>query len=309
MVLIGDPPRAAPVYGRGSDGGQGSLQCPVPSMRLRATLLAVCTVLLAGCGATYVAERATGFQQPYLGTPRYAELTPKQATEATQINQPLGRGAADSIATAIGMDPAKAFTPEQYQLFMSGGGVGGQQQPVELVKQAVAILSNTAGSPLQVTIGDQPSSIVLGSYGLYVDPQGNLMSAANAAAPTRQVNEVLKPDGYLTQWCSDNGLDTALVALYASPFTREAAYSVLAQKEGGTAQLVTHASESGDTRVGMPMAPSIWITNFALMYMLSPDLAAKLPAYWAPIPEDVAQAIADSPNGQVSYVEWQSAFK
>lgn len=278
-------------------------------MRLRAFTLVVCTALLAGCGTTYLAERETGFAQPYLGTPRYAELAPKQATEAAQINQPLGREAADSIAAAIGMDVAKAFTPEQYQLFMSVGGVGGQQQPVDLVKQAVAILSNTTGSPLDVTIDGERSSVVLGSYGLYVDTQGNLMSAANAAAPTRQVNEVLKPDGYLTQWCSDNGLDSALVALYASPFTREAAYSVLAQKEGGTAQLVTHEASSGDSRVGMPMAPSIWITNFALMYMLSPDLAAKLPAYWAPIPNDVAEAIANSPNGQVPYAEWQEAFE
>ena len=278
-------------------------------MRLRAVALAVCTVLIAGCGVTYVVERETGFLQPYLGTPRYAELAPKQATDASQINQPLGREAADSIAASLGMDTGKAFTPEQYQLFISAGGVGGQQQPVELVKQAIAILSNTAGSPLDVTIGGVPSSVVLGSYGLYVDPQGNLMSAANAAAPTRQVNEVLKPDGYLTQWCSDNGLDSALVALYASPFTREAAYSVFAQKEGGTAQLVTHESGAGDARVGMPMAPSIWITNFALMYMLSPDLAAKLPAYWAPIPDDVAAAIANSPNGQVPYADWQAAFE
>ena len=265
-------------------------------------------MLLAGCGVTYVAERETGFLQPYLGTPRYAELAPKQATAASQINQPLGREAADSIAASLGMDIGKGFTAEQYELFMSAGGVGGQQQPVELVKQAIAILSNTAGSPIEVTVGGVRSSVVLGSYGLYVDPQGNLMSAANEAAPTRQVNEVLKPDGYLTQWCSDNGLDSALVALYASPFTREAAYSVFAQKAGGTAQLVTHQSSSGDARVGMPMAPSIWLTNFALMYLLSPELAAKLPAYWAPIPDKVAQAIADSPNGQVPYAEWQGTF-
>ena len=270
--------------------------------------LATSALLLTGCAGNLAAFRETGFEQPYLGTPRYAALAPKQATTAEEINQPIGRAAADALAAQLGLDPSKAFTREQYDLFMSGGGIGGQQGPVALVKQAVGILANTAGSPLETTIGGVRSSAVLGSYGLYVDPQGNLMSAANAAAPTRQVNEVLKPSGYLTQWCSANGLDDVLVALYASPFTREAVYSVIAQKEGGTDQLVPHHDGFSVTKVGMPMAPSIWITNFLLMYLLSPDLAAKLPAAWAPIPDEVAQAIEASPNGQVPYADWQASF-
>jgi hypothetical protein len=58
----------------------------------------------------------------------------------------------------------------------------------------------------------------------------------------------------------------------------------------------------------MSMAPSIWIVNFAAVYTLNPQLAAKMPARWAPIPTNVAQAIAASPTGQVPYSKYQSSF-
>jgi hypothetical protein len=56
------------------------------------------------------------------------------------------------------------------------------------------------------------------------------------------------------------------------------------------------------------MAPSIWIVNFALIYTLNPSLAAKMPVRWAPIPANVAQAIAASPTGQVPFSEYKSSF-
>lgn len=56
------------------------------------------------------------------------------------------------------------------------------------------------------------------------------------------------------------------------------------------------------------MVPSIWIANFLLIYAVSPTAAAQMPAAWAPIPTDVANAISASETGQVSYSQYQSYF-
>jgi hypothetical protein len=56
------------------------------------------------------------------------------------------------------------------------------------------------------------------------------------------------------------------------------------------------------------MVPSIWIVNFQLTYILNPALAAKMPAYWTPIPEAVAQAIKASPDGRVRFGDYRASF-
>ena len=48
--------------------------------------------------------------------------------------------------------------------------------------------------------------------------------------------------------------------------------------------------------------------NFALIYTLKPELAAKMPARWTPIPPRVARAIEKSETGQVRYKRYASAF-
>jgi hypothetical protein len=266
-------------------------------------------LVLTGCTGRLAAYVETGFEEPYVGTARFAHLAAPQATTTEQVNAPLGREAADRIAAELGLDASRALTPQQYQLFMSGGGVGGEAAPVALVKESAAILTNSRSNPMRVDVDGQQFDIVLGSYGLYVDPQGNLMSAANADSPTRQVNDVLKPDGYLTTWCQANGLMSVLEGLYASAFTREAVYGVISQREAGTAQIVLHEDGWETSYVGIPMVPAIWITNFALIYMLSPDLAAQMPAYWEPLPHALAQALRSSPNGQVPYSEWRALLE
>ena len=264
--------------------------------------------LLAGCGGTMAETISTGFDQPYLGTPRYAHLAPPLATNAEQVNEPLGQEAADAIAAELGLDKQRAFSAEQYQQFISGDGVGGQQTPAQLVRESLVILSNVNGSPINVTVDGVSTPTVLASYGLYVNSEGMLMSPAVKGAPTSEVNEVLKPGGYLFQWCKQNGAEATLAALLDSGFTREAVYGAVSQKDGGTAQLVTNQKGLTTSTVGMPMAPSIWITNFALMYMLSPQAAAQLPAYWSPIPEEVATALRASPTGQVPYADYRQYF-
>ena len=57
------------------------------------------------------------------------------------------------------------------------------------------------------------------------------------------------------------------------------------------------------------MAPPLWIVNFALLYILKPSLAAAMPAYWAPIPPEVADAVKASPTGQVPFEDYASYFE
>ncbi|MFL5332401.1 MAG: hypothetical protein ACJ8H8_04305 [Geminicoccaceae bacterium] len=59
---------------------------------------------------------------------------------------------------------------------------------------------------------------------------------------------------------------------------------------------------------GLSMVPSIWEINFMLVYVLNPRLAAKMPAYWAPIPGPVVAALEGSGNGRVPFSEYASYF-
>ena len=120
--------------------------------------------------------------------------------------------------------------------------------------------------------------IVLGSYGLMVNTAGMLESPANTDAPTRQVNTVIEPGGYLARWCRQNGAQASLRMLYRSAYTSEVVYGNKAQQQSGVAQLVPNQKGARSSIVGMSMAPSIWIVNFALVYTLNPRLAAKMPA-------------------------------
>ena len=56
------------------------------------------------------------------------------------------------------------------------------------------------------------------------------------------------------------------------------------------------------------MAPSLWLTNFALLYTLKPSIAAQMPAYWTPIPAPVAGAIRATRTGFVPYGPYASYF-
>jgi hypothetical protein len=272
------------------------------------SLAGACALSLGGIQASALASPATGFTSPFSGTPRYERFAPKQATTPAQINAPLGQRAADRLAVDIGLDPKKVFTPKQYALFVSGKGVDGQAAPAKLVDESVKILTNTRRRPLYSNVDGQLTATVLASYGVMVNTAGMLESPANTDAPTRQVNSVLMPGGYMGQWCRANGAEKSMRNLYASAYTREAVYGNASQQQSGVAQLVANQKAGTTTTVGMSMAPSIWIVNFALIYTLNPKLAAKMPAWWTPIPADVASAIAASPNGQVPWSQYSASF-
>ncbi|SEM02504.1 hypothetical protein [Rhodococcus maanshanensis] len=251
----------------------------------------------------------TGFAIPFAGAPGYEHLAPTQMTSPDQLNQPLGQQAADEIAGEVGLNRNDALSEEQYRDLITGGGVGGSREAAEVIDECARILTNTNGRPLYSDVDGRPTPSVLASYGLYVNPGGLLESPANADAPTRQVNSLIAPGGFVGTWLRNNGATQTLIALYRSAYTVQAVYGFAAQQISGAAQLVTNTKAGVNSEVGMSMAPPLWIVNFALLYILKPALAAAMPAHWAPIPPAVADAIKSSPTGQVPFSAYASYFR
>jgi len=281
--------------------------------RLRlATPIAIAALSVTSLAASQAVARqaasGTGFAQPFAGVPKYEKFAPTEATSARQVNGPLGTKATDQIAHELGLNKRNVFTAQQYRLFTTGRGVGGKLAAAKLADASVRILTNTTGNPLFAKINGKLTAIVVGSYGLMVNTAGMLESPANTDAPTRQINALLVPGGYLATWCRQNGASASLRMLYRSAYTSEVPYGGKAQQQSGVAQLVPNQKGRTGTIVGMSMAPPLWIVNFALIYTLNPSLAAKMPASWTPIPANVALAIAESPTGQVPYSQYASSF-
>lgn len=250
----------------------------------------------------------TGWVAPDSGTPKFEKYSPVELTRSRQLNEPIGQAAADAIARGLRLDKSKAFTKRQFRLFVTGRGVDGDPATAKTIDEAVRILTNTTGKPLYSDVNGTLTATVLASYGLMVNEQGLLQSPANATAPTRQVNAFFMPGGYMATWMKNNGARKSLAMLYASAYTSEAVYSLQAQDLGGEAQLVTNVKGSRSAVVGMSMVPALWLVNFCLIYTLSPELAATMPARWAAIPQPVADAIANSAHGQVPFSDYQSYF-
>ena len=248
----------------------------------------------------------TGFTQPFRGARPYVPLAPPKAAASAPLHQAIGQQRADRIAHRLGLTREDAFTPRQYRLFVRGGGVDGSKRAARILDRSVKIFVNTVGHPLYADVAGRRTPTVLGSYGLFVTHAGLLESLANQHAPTRKANAYIQPGGYLGNWCRHNHATRTLQALYASGYTVEAAYGFKSQQESGTAQLVTNTLDGRHTRVGMSMVPSIWMVNFALLWVLRPSLAAEMPSAWAPIPRRVAHAIEASPTGQVRYAAYRS---
>lgn len=276
------------------------------------TVLALVGVCVLSFGTTRMAGAQpvtetvdTGFVIPFAGAPGYESVAPTQMTSPDQLNQPLGQQVADEIAAQIGLDSSDALTDEQYRDLITGGGVGGNREDAEVIDECARILTNTNGRPLY----SGTTSSVLASYGLYVNPDGLLESPANADAPTRQVNTLIAPGGFVGTWLRNNGATHTLIALYQSAYTVQAVYGFAAQQISGQAQLVTNTKGDVSSEVGMSMAPPLWIVNFALLYILKPSLAAAMPAHWAPIPSAVADAVKASPTGQIAFADYASYFE
>ncbi|MGW6376076.1 hypothetical protein ACWFRB_08425 [Rhodococcus sp. NPDC055112] len=295
--------------------GPGHRRAATPHRRIT-SVLALIGVCLLSLAATQTASGEpaadaadTGFAIPFAGAPGYERLAPTQMTSPGQLNQPLGQQAADEIAGQVGLNRADALSDQQYRDLITGGGVGGSRDAAEVIDACARILTNTNGRPLYSNVDGDPTPSVLASYGLYVNTSGLLESPANADAPTRQVNSLIAPGGFVGTWMRNNGATQSLIALYRSAYTVQAVYGFASQQISGAAQLVTNTKGGVSSEVGMSMAPPLWIVNFALLYILKPSLAAAMPAYWAPIPSAVADAVRSSPTGQVPFIDFASYFR
>ena len=176
-------------------------------------------------------------------------MAPTEVTNASQLNQPIGQKAADEIAVKLGLRKADTFTEKQYLEFISGGGVGGKPKDAALVDASVAILTNTTGRPLYSVVHGVLTPTVLASYGLFVTKDGWLESPAYATAPTRLVNNVIEPGGYMGTWMRANGATRSLIQLYRSAYLVEVAYGLVSQQISGKAQLVTNSKGGVSTEV------------------------------------------------------------
>ncbi len=248
----------------------------------------------------------TGFTSPDLGAEEVANLSAPKTTESSQFNRPIGQTLADEIATGMGFSKVNSFTNQQYLEIVLGAGVTGDPEKAVFFGQSVGLFINNIGFPLYSTVNGEITTSVLSSFGLIVDPAGNLESLANDTSPSKQVNTLLTPDiGYLAQWCDRNGCKLSLVKLYESFYPQEAAYGYLAQQAADPFQLVTNTKDGATTEVGMSMSPSIWLTNFILLYALNPKFAALMPAFWTPIPPNIATALHDDGSaGQADFSQY-----
>jgi len=195
-----------------------------------AIALAISSVAVLWAPAAVSASADTGFAVPFSGPARYEQQAPTLATDPGQINAPLGQQRADAIAAAIGLDKNKVLTDAQFRAFITGGGRKGDKASAALADRCVQIFTNTTGNPLRSLVDGVPTQTVLGSYGLFVDADGKLMSLANRIAPTRIANRLLVPTGYITRWFLLNGAAPSLIQLYRSAYLAEA----LLRKPGAT---------------------------------------------------------------------------
>jgi hypothetical protein len=58
---------------------------------------------------------------------------------------------------------------------------------------------------------------------------------------------------------------------------------------------------------GVGVTPAVYLVNFMIMYIASPDEAAKMPAFRAPVPSSVYDCLHDNPTG-CPYSEFATSF-
>lgn len=282
---------------------------------LAGVVVGIQSVSLQGADAATHTPEDTGFSEPFAGTPQYEHVAPTEMTDPAQLNRAIGQPRADEIAREIGLKKSDVLTDDQFKEFIAGKGVPGSGDPAQaqLVDQSVAILTNTLHHPLTYRDpGGRTETTVLASYGVFVTQDGWLESPAYTSAPTRVVNNVIEPGGYMAGWMKANGATKSLTQLYKSAYTSEAAYGDRAQGQSEPNELITNTKGGVNAVVGMSMGPALWVVNFALIYTLKPSLAADMPAEWAPLPAAVVDAFnasaGDGHPGQVSYSSVASDF-
>ncbi|MDP4825525.1 MAG: hypothetical protein WAO40_00520 [Candidatus Nanopelagicales bacterium] len=270
-----------------------------------------------------------GWEKPFAGPQTFLSLAPKENNRDRQVNMPLGQARADALAARLGFSKDKVLSKKQYAKLIAGKGKGGgnaaARKAAQLIDASAIYLSNTTANPLYRDIDGVRTEIVLASYGLIVDRDGNLSSPAIDTSPVRQVNWIIAPNaicrfpettpppgipcGYMGKWMRKNGAKDTLKELYASAYAVELPYAFKSQGISEPWELAANTRGDGSTAtVGMAMVPSIWFANFLLLYALNPKIAANMPAFWTDIPAEVVDAIEATDDGKVAYADYQQYF-
>ena len=249
-----------------------------------------------------------GFSEPYCGEKEWEKYTPTPIDASSpKLHEGIGRARADELAKIFGIEKRKCLSSMKFLKLISGSGVGGNMTETLILNQATNWFINSKDNPIICNIDGVPTPIVLGSYGLMVNEDGKLQSLAQDSSPCRKANELLAPGGYLTTWFKANGAEDSMIMFWASKALRDGVIygsisQIIAERN---AELVEYKSGSSSAYVGMSMIPPIWIVNFIAVYVLDPELAALMPAYWTPIPKEVKQALMASEEGQVDYKDFK----
>lgn len=75
--------------------------------------------------------------------------------------------------------------------------------------------------------------------------------------------------------------------------------SLAAQERGARMQPETASASPARQTIpyGVPLAPPIYFVNFLFLYFANPATAALMPAYRAPLPQQVYKCLVDNPDG------------
>ena len=249
-----------------------------------------------------------GFSEPYCGEKEWEKYTPTSIDpSSTKLHQGIGKERADELAKIFGIEKRKCLSSMNFLKLISGSGVSGNMTETLILNVATNWFINSKDNPIICNIDGVPTPIVLGSYGLMVNENGKLQSLAQDTSPCREANELLAPGGYLPTWFKANGAEDSMIMFWASKALRDGViYGSISQTIAEkNAELVEYKSGVASAYVGMSMIPPIWIVNFIAVYVLDPDLAALMPAYWTPIPKEVKEALIKSKEGQVDYKDFK----
>ena len=249
-----------------------------------------------------------GFSEPYCGEKEWEKYTPTPIDpSSTKLHQGIGKERADELAKIFGIEKRKCLSSMNFLKLISGSGVSGNMTETLILNVATNWFINSKDNPIICNIDGVPTPIVLGSYGLMVNENGKLQSLAQDTSPCREANALLAPGGYLPTWFKANGAEDSMIMFWASKALRDGViYGSISQTIAEkNAELVEYKSGVSSAYVGMSMIPPIWIVNFIAVYVLDPDLAALMPAYWTPIPKEVKEALIASPTGQVDYKDFK----
>ena len=266
--------------------------------------LAFLAVLFALSATSY----SQGFSEPYCGEKEWEKYTPTPIDSSSPtLHEGIGRARADELAKIFGIEKRKCLSSIKFLSLISGSGVKGNMTETLILNQATNWFINSKDNPIICNIDGVPTPIVLGSYGLMVNEDGKLQSLAQDSSPCREANGLLAPGGYLPTWFKANGAEDSMIMFWASKALRDGViYGSISQTIAEkNAELVEYKSGVASAYVGMSMIPPIWIVNFIAVYVLDPDLAALMPAFWTPIPTPVKEALMASPTGQVNYDDFK----